>query len=59
MTREMLEDALNNLSLRTYLVIALLNVLMVMGGLALIYYGDQFATPSWHTRSVPAPSLFQ
>jgi hypothetical protein len=55
----MLEDALNNLSLRTYLVIALLNVLMVMGGLALIYYGDQFATPSWHTRSVPAPSLFQ
>lgn len=59
MTREMLENTLNNLSLRTYLVIALVNGILLMGGLALIYYGDQIAAPSWVTHSVPAPSIFR
>lgn len=59
MTRGMLEDTLNSMSLRTYIIIALINTILALGGAGLAYWGDQFATPSWHTHSVPAPSIFR
>ncbi|HLU62601.1 MAG TPA: hypothetical protein VKZ99_09685 [Gammaproteobacteria bacterium] len=59
MTREMLENTLNNLSLRTYLVIALVNGILLMGGLALIYYGDQIAALRTQGEPKAARELYE
>lgn len=32
--------------------------LLVVGGLVVVYYGDEVAQPAWSEESVPAPRLY-
>ena len=40
------------------LILAVLFVLSQLAGLAAIYIGAQYTTPSWNERSVPPPKLY-
>jgi hypothetical protein len=40
------------------LVLAVLFVLSQLVGLAAIYVGDQYASPSWNEHSVPPPRMY-
>lgn len=59
MTRTTLEDLLNGLSLQFYLMVGLIDILLFLGGLAFIYWADQYAWPPWNQRSIPPPTLVQ
>ena len=40
------------------LILAVLFVLSQLVGLAAIYVGDEYASPSWNEHSVPPPKLY-
>jgi hypothetical protein len=40
------------------LILALLFVLSQLAGLAAIYVGAEYTTPSWNEHSVPPPKLY-
>jgi len=40
------------------LILVVLFVLSQLAGLAAIYVGDEYTTPSWSEHSVPAPKLY-
>ena len=40
------------------LILAVLFVLSQLVGLAAIYIGDEFTTPSWNEHSVPPPKMY-
>jgi hypothetical protein len=40
------------------LIVAVLFVLSQLVGLAAIYVGDEFVTPSWNEHSVPPPKMY-
>jgi len=40
------------------LILVVLFVLSQLAGLAAIYVGDEYNTPSWSEHSVPAPKLY-
>jgi len=40
------------------LIVAVLFVLSQLVGLAVIYVGAEYSTPSWNEHSVPAPKMY-
>lgn len=40
------------------LILALLFVLSQLAGLAAIYVGDEYSSPSWNEHSVPPPKMY-
>jgi hypothetical protein len=40
------------------LILAVLFVLSQLAGLAAIYVGDEYSSPSWNEHSVPPPKMY-
>lgn len=44
--------------LRVTAIVALLCILTWLGSLVVAYWGDEYASPPWDERSVPAPRTY-
>jgi len=58
MTREALENYLNRWGLQAFAVVALIAILLFLASLAFTFWADEYATPAWNERSVPAPQTY-
>jgi TRAP-type C4-dicarboxylate transport system permease small subunit len=58
MRRASLVKYMDRWALRVIAIAALLTVLLFLASLILIYWGDEYASPAWDERSVPAPRTY-
>ena len=58
MTRPMLRGYIERWALPAALIAALLAILFFLASLVVIYVGDEYVSPAWNERSVPAPRTY-
>jgi hypothetical protein len=58
MTKAILRDSIERWGLHAIVIALLLTTLLFLASLFLIYIGDEYVTPAWSERSVPAPRTY-